>query len=613
SDFGLAALAGEPAAGAVGTPGFLAPELAEGAAMDARTDQYAFAVTAWQTLFDAAPGEHGHGAATRVLERALARDPAARWPSMHEVARALERRTRRWWWAAVPLVAALGLGIVIWSRHEAAACSVDDTPLWTPAARTAWVERVRVVAGAAADTLANDVDRSFQLWREASHEACSNECLASTRRKLAAFVAHAPASKNASAAQAALAGITSAKLCLQAPAQRPMAPELAAARAPFKAALDEVATLQSLGQYDAALEKLDALVAQAPAADPALRGELLYRKADAMARAGRVGDSVPVLEEALQIAERAGNDVARLNAIILLLTAYEELGKAVEATALAKIAEAAAQRVPRDPSVHARLYAVLGSLAYDRGDHAVAERHYGEVVRLQQEMLGDQDPAIAGSLHNLGLAVHLAGRLDEARQIQERSLAMFEATVGAKHPDTALPVGELAGIALEQGKPAEATVLYERALAIHEAALGPEHPYLSETLIGLARSLARLGRSDEAIAALRRAIDLAAALDEHHPLGAIARYWLAKELDHRGRHAPEIVPLLEHGIASWEASKIALPEAGWTKFLLAKYRWAAGDRAAARKLAAEAQTALAALSAPYAKEAKEVEAWIAKH
>jgi hypothetical protein len=111
----------------------------------------------------------------------------------------------------------------------------------------------------------------------------------------------------------------------------------------------------------------------------------------------------------------------------------------------------------------------------------------------------------------------------------------------------------------------------------------------------------------------RSTIALAAVLDEHHPLGAMARYWLAKELDARRHPATEIVPLLEHGLASWEASQIALPEAGWTRFLLAKYRWAAGDRAAARKLATEARIALAGLSQPYAKEAKEVEAWIAKH
>lgn len=623
SDFGLAALGDEVAPGAVGTPGFLAPEVARGGAIDARADQYAFAVTAWRALFEAPPGENGHGDHARVLTRALSTDPAERWPSMQALVDALERRPRRRWpWLAAAIALVLVGGGVWWLRRadEPATCVVDEAPLWPPGARTAWIARMREVAGPAAETLAGELDRSFGLWREASEAACGRpvgvtECLASHRRKLASYIAHAHESAQVTTAQSALAAITSPKLCLQAPELRPMAstPELEASRAPFKIALDEIGTLQALGRYDQALVKLDALVAIAPPSDAALRGALLYNKADTMARAGDVAGSVPVLEESLQIAERAGNDVARLNTMILLLSAYEELGKSVEAAALAKVAEAAVQRVPRDPDVHARLASILGSLAYNAGDHVAAERHYREVVRSTQELHGERDAQLAGALHNLGLAVHMAGRVDEAVELQQRSLAMFEATVGATHPDTALPVTELAGLALERSDRTEAIALFRRGLAIREAALGPNHPHLSETLIGLARTLAEDGKPDEAQAGLRRAIELGAALGEHHPLGAVARYQLADLLDRRKAPAAEIVPLLEHAVVSWDDSQVALPEAGWTKFLLAQYRWKAGDRAGARTLATQARTTLGRLSAPYAKHVKEVDAWIAIH
>ena len=626
TDFGLAALAGEETTGAIGTPGFLAPEVADGSPIDARADQYAFAVTAWRALFDADARERGHGAIARVLERALARDPAARWPSMHELVRALEgtHRTAKWWWFAVAALTAAGaLGVVIAMRDGGAkTCVVDEAPVaavWSPAARTAWIVNVRGVTGAAADTLAADVDRAWQLWRETSHAACGKpahvtECLATTQRQLVAFVRHAPASKHASAAQQALALIPSAKMCLNAPEQRPLASsgDLAAARAPFRAALDEVTTLSWLGQYDAALNKLDALIANAPETDPALRGELLYRKADAMARTGDVPGSVAVLEQALAIAERAGNDVARLNTMILLLSSYEELGKIDEARALAKVAEAAAQRVPRDPTVAARLATVLGSLAYNSGDHEAAERHYKEVVALQQELHGASDPALAGALHNLGLAVHMAGRQAEATEIQQRALAMFEATVGPKHPDTALPVTELAGLALEQDHLDEAVTLYRRGLAIREEALGAEHPHLSETLAGLGRAESQRGKSDEAIAAFRRGRKLAVQLGEHHPLLAVCEYWLANELDARGERA-EVLPLLEHAALAWDANTVVIPESAYTRFLLAQYRWRAGDKPRARELAKLAHVQLVELAAPYAKSAKEVEAWLAKH
>ncbi|MEZ4398481.1 MAG: serine/threonine-protein kinase [Kofleriaceae bacterium] len=627
TDFGLAALAGEPTRGALGTPGFVAPEVAAGGAFDARTDQYAFAVTAWRALFDAEPGAHGRGPTARVLARALATDPAARWPSMDALGDALAgaHRGARWrWGVGVGVVAAAAVGAGLWlaDRRAPTTCRVDEAAIsavWAPARRAQWVADMRAVVGAAADTIAADVDRAWAQWREASLAACGapvqvTDCLATTRRQLTAYVRHAPASPHTSAAEAALANIAPAAQCLQAPEARPFAtsPALAAARAPYRDGLDEVATLSWLGQYAAALALLDQLLATAPADDPALRGALLYRKADQLARTGDVAGSVPVLEEALGIAERAGNDVARLNTMILLLSAYEELGQTDRANALATVAEAAAQRVPRDPAVAARLATVLGSLAYDAGGHAAAERHYQDVVALQQELHGPSDPEVAGALHNLGLAVHQAGRSADAVALQERALAMFEATVGPAHPDTALPVTELAGLALEQGRLADAERLYRRGLAIREAALGADHPHLGETLVGLGRALAQLGEPADAVAAFRRGCRLARQLGDQHPLLAACEYWLADTLAASGARA-EALALLEHAAAAWDASGVASPDAAFTRFALAQHRWRAGAKAEARALARRAHAQLVELAAPYATEATEVEAWLATH
>lgn len=107
TDFGLAAL-GPPRAltlgGAiVGTPAYMAPEQLVGLPVDARADQFAFAVTACEALYGARPFagttvddvrlsmESGPAigrapdvppAIARVLARALARDPGQRWPSV---------------------------------------------------------------------------------------------------------------------------------------------------------------------------------------------------------------------------------------------------------------------------------------------------------------------------------------------------------------------------------------------------------------------------------------------------------------------------------------------------------------------------------------------------
>ena len=87
----------------VGTPPYMAPEQWLGATVDARTDQYAFCVSLWEALTGQRPFTGTSTVALRdqvltgepralagaiprrlkpVLRRGLARERAARWPSM---------------------------------------------------------------------------------------------------------------------------------------------------------------------------------------------------------------------------------------------------------------------------------------------------------------------------------------------------------------------------------------------------------------------------------------------------------------------------------------------------------------------------------------------------
>jgi len=99
----------------LGTPAYMAPEQLAGAPADARADQFAFCATAWEALTGqrpfagvtvlevaAAHARDAPRAADRVprrlrpiLERGLARDPAARWPSVDALLDAITRAWRR--------------------------------------------------------------------------------------------------------------------------------------------------------------------------------------------------------------------------------------------------------------------------------------------------------------------------------------------------------------------------------------------------------------------------------------------------------------------------------------------------------------------------------------
>lgn len=110
ADFGIAAVVGEAAGNALGTPGYMAPEQANGEPTDPRSDVYALGLVLWESLTGdhvrpagdpvaalaiARTGElpalpEAPPALAEVLRRATARDPAERFATAREMADALD-------------------------------------------------------------------------------------------------------------------------------------------------------------------------------------------------------------------------------------------------------------------------------------------------------------------------------------------------------------------------------------------------------------------------------------------------------------------------------------------------------------------------------------------
>jgi hypothetical protein len=169
SDFGLARMfggdedrddAGAPALGHLdatitrtgaiaGTLAYMAPEQFTGEPVDARADQFAFCVALWEALCGRRPFQVAHDAARvaesysqaiaagpsevprrvrvprrilAVVERGLARDRGARWPSLDELLDALAgaARPRRRWWLAGALVIGIAGAAVAWAARSSA-------------------------------------------------------------------------------------------------------------------------------------------------------------------------------------------------------------------------------------------------------------------------------------------------------------------------------------------------------------------------------------------------------------------------------------------------------------------------------------------------------------
>ena len=98
-----------------GTPGYMSPEQHAGTETDARTDQYAFCVTAVELLTGKRDGTgklrtYVSNRISRALVRGLIADPGARWPTMDALIAELAPPARRW--IAVASVAAVVIASV---------------------------------------------------------------------------------------------------------------------------------------------------------------------------------------------------------------------------------------------------------------------------------------------------------------------------------------------------------------------------------------------------------------------------------------------------------------------------------------------------------------------
>ena len=203
----------------MGTPAFMSPEQHRGEPVDARSDQFAFAVAMWQAVFGEHPfaGEAGpelcesiltgrrrpHRAKgvlkrlARVLDRGLASQPARRYASMRELLRELDearsgggRRVE-----AVVGVVVIGAALAIWNSQRGGSCPAASQRLeeaWGVEQRAS-MQAMFEASGATDATsawkrFAARMDAHAEDWAAVWDEACSEpartECLDERLREL---------------------------------------------------------------------------------------------------------------------------------------------------------------------------------------------------------------------------------------------------------------------------------------------------------------------------------------------------------------------------------------------------------------------------------------------
>ncbi|MBX7080907.1 MAG: protein kinase [Nannocystaceae bacterium] len=555
----------------MGTPPYMAPEQHAGRRADARSDQFSFAVTLFEALYQTRPfpdddeamlaakraGEIRFPAEAAVpsrvrtlLRRALAPDPEQRFASMQALLDALQR-SHRWVWGALGgaavLAAATGLYL---SRTRAPADACTNPP---PRAAAVWDDaRKAAVAAAFAAidhpyaepsrrTVEAMLDQQLADWRGSWQRSCvatqvertqSQELfdlrMACLERRLDGVAALVDVLANADVrvverAVLATANLTPVAVCDDETLLRDEVPPP-----------EDPRTREQVDEIRAALSGVEALVDAGRFDDAKLQAERLADRARTLGYRPLVAEAELVLGAALENDPRAAEHALRASIRaatesrhdLVAARAWNALVENVgiaqarheEALSLATGAEAAVARVDPDGGLTATLAAYLGSIASARGNYDEAITQYARAERLVTAAYGDQDPRLRVFVNNLGVVLLQQGKWDEALVQFERALALGEATLGPEHPYLADYVMNIGNVQLEQRDGRHARVTLERALAILSREPEANRRRIAMVRANLANAMVLEGEYDEAEATASTArAQLVTMLGVDHP------------------------------------------------------------------------------------------------
>ncbi len=506
----------------MGTPGYMAPEQLDGTPPDARADQFAFCVTAWELLYGQRPfagrrldsyrealraGERVEPPAEarvpvrlrRLLERGLSIDPALRHPSL---ARLLDEMMRDPWrpvrrtallWATAGGIGVAGWGLVRTPEDPCANQAQRIVDAWSPE------RQAKVLASLSAgdparprpiaEELTAKLDAYAVAWTEAATDACRSGreaghtsdalpelrsyCLDHRHRALRAAtdLMLEPDSERDTPWDRVVSELPSLAVCRDVTSAyevgRPPPDE--ALRERVEAVDEQRARSQALlaaGQHARALTVIEeaVLAAEATAHRPTL-AKVALAHADVLSTLDRAQEAERAGFEAVRLADVEGMHAVRLGAYATLVHVVGMLaGRPQEAENIGQTGLWLEEQVVHDSLARARLLSNLGAADMATGHTERARERFLEALEINR----DDELLQATARQGLGGAYHQLGDYERALETFRAARDSVLERYGPEHP--------LVLLSWEN----EATALhalerYEDALAVLEQA----RPYLS--------------------------------------------------------------------------------------------------------------------------------------
>jgi tetratricopeptide (TPR) repeat protein len=145
---------------------------------------------------------------------------------------------------------------------------------------------------------------------------------------------------------------------------------------------------------------------------------------------------------------------------------------------------------------------------YQQGNYPEAASFAERALRLAEENLGKDHPAVASSLNNLSELYRVQKEYGKAETLLLRAIRIDETVLGASHPDLASSLNNLAVIYQAQGKYDRAEPILQRVLTILETKLGKDDRLVGYTLQNLAGVYSSQNQPNQAEPLFQRALGI---------------------------------------------------------------------------------------------------------